>query len=85
MLALLTSVRATEHPVFPADRETDAPSCRQGLEEKYANNRKRRRLVYALRRRKSAGGFKGCWDRISNDVRRAPCAVLCSTIGMLLV
>ncbi len=49
---------------------TSSPyASRQGLDEFYANNHKRRRLAYALRRRKSGGGFKGAWDSISNDVR----------------
>ncbi|CAL8463943.1 g3478 [Coccomyxa elongata] len=43
-------------------------SKKQGLDEFYANNHKRRRLAYALRRRKSGGGFKGAWDSISNDL-----------------
>ncbi|EIE18925.1 hypothetical protein COCSUDRAFT_59848 [Coccomyxa subellipsoidea C-169] len=49
--------------------DTSEPGAKtQELEEFYANNRKRRRLAYALRRRKSSNGFKGAWDRISNDL-----------------
>lgn len=49
------------------------------MEEFYANNRKRRRLAYALRRRKSSNGFKGAWDRISNDVSVGVIPLWCLT------
>ena len=41
--------------------------CR--LEERYAKNNKRRRLLYALRRRKSSNSFRNRWDCICNEVR----------------
>ncbi len=43
--------------------------CR--LEERYAKNNKRRRLLYALRRRKSSNSFRNRWDCICNEARSA--------------
>ena len=40
----------------------------ESLEEAYATNKKRRRLAYALRRKQSGSGYKGLWDRLSNDL-----------------
>ncbi len=40
----------------------------ESLEEAYATNKKRRRLAYALRRKQSGSGYKGVWDRLSNDL-----------------
>ncbi len=40
----------------------------ESLEEAYATNKKRRRLAYALRRKQSGSGYKGMWDRLSNDL-----------------
>ncbi|KAL0028230.1 hypothetical protein WJX79_003033 [Trebouxia sp. C0005] len=40
----------------------------ESLEEAYATNKKRRRLAYALRRKQNGSGYKGVWDRLSNDL-----------------
>ena len=39
-------------------------------EERYANNKKRRRLVYALRRQQARAGYKSVWDRVANEVHK---------------
>ncbi|KAL0039710.1 hypothetical protein WJX77_005832 [Trebouxia sp. C0004] len=40
----------------------------ESLEEAYATDKKRRRLAYALRRKQNGSGYKGVWDRLSNDL-----------------
>ena len=47
--------------------DTQDSTCR--LEERYAKDNKRRRLAYALRRRKSSNNFRNRWDHICNEVR----------------
>lgn len=36
------------------------------LEEAYASNKKRRRLMHALRRKQA--GYRSVWDRLGNDL-----------------
>lgn len=39
----------------------------ESLEEQYAGNRKRRRLMYALRRHHTPGSYRGRFDALTNE------------------